>query len=68
MVKHGVEFFKWLESGAHVYICGAKNPMSEDVERTILQIIEEHGNKTDEEAQEYLDELKADGRYAKDVY
>jgi sulfite reductase (NADPH) flavoprotein alpha-component len=42
--------------------------MSEDVEKTILQIIEQHGNKTKEEAQEYLDELKEQGRYAKDVY
>ena len=68
MKKHGAEFFSWLESGAYVYICGTRDPMSADVERTILQIIEEHGNRTKEQAQEYLDELKAVGRFAKDVY
>ena len=68
MKKHGAEFFSWLESGAYVYICGTRDPMSADVEKTILQIIEEHGNRTKEQAQEYLDELKAVGRFAKDVY
>jgi sulfite reductase (NADPH) flavoprotein alpha-component len=68
MLKHSAEFFNWLNTGAHIYVCGAKNTMSEDVEKTILQIIEQHGNKTREEAQEYLDELKEQGRYAKDVY
>ena len=68
MKKHGAEFFNWLDSGAYVYICGTRDPMSADVERTILQIIEEHGNRTKEQAQEYLDELKAVGRFAKDVY
>jgi len=68
MKKHAAEFFNWLESGAYIFICGTRYPMSEDVEGTILQIIEEHGNRTKEQAQEYLDELKAAGRFAKDVY
>ena len=68
MKKHAAEFFNWLESGAYVYICGTRDPMSTDVEGAILQIIEEHGNRTKEQAQEYFDELKAVGRFAKDVY
>jgi sulfite reductase (NADPH) flavoprotein alpha-component len=68
MLKHGAELFNWIDSGAHLYICGAMNPMSEDVEKTILQIVEQYGNKTKEEAQEYLNGLKEQGRYAKDVY
>jgi sulfite reductase (NADPH) flavoprotein alpha-component len=68
MQKHGEEFFSWLINGAHVYVCGAKEPMSVDVENTLLQIIKEFGNKNDEEANIYLDELKDSGRYVKDVY
>ncbi|HEX4375133.1 MAG TPA: flavodoxin domain-containing protein [Puia sp.] len=68
MQKHGEEFFSWLNNGAHVYVCGAKEPMSIDVENTLLQIIKEFGNKNDEEASIYLDELRDSGRYVKDVY
>jgi sulfite reductase (NADPH) flavoprotein alpha-component len=68
MLKHGNEFFGWLQSGAYVYVCGAKDPMSVDVENTLLAIIAKHGNKKTNEAIAYLDELKEAGRYVKDVY
>jgi sulfite reductase (NADPH) flavoprotein alpha-component len=68
MLQHGHEFYEWLTSGAFVYICGAKDPMSFDVEEAILQIIRQHGNKTIEEASEFIAQLKEEGRFQKDVY
>ena len=68
MRKHGHAFFEWLESGAYVYICGKKDPMSTDVENTILEIIETYGARSTAEALVYLDQLKEQGRYLKDVY
>ena len=68
MENQGADLFHWLESGAHVYICGAKEPMSVDVEQTLLSIIRKEGNKTTAQAEHYLDELRETGRYTKDVY
>jgi len=68
MKENGAAIYQWLQSGAHVYICGAKEPMSVDVENAILQIIAQWGNKKDAEAQAYLDKLREEGRYMKDVY
>jgi sulfite reductase (NADPH) flavoprotein alpha-component len=68
IVKQGQEVFNWLESGAHIYICGAKSPMSDDVEHALVQVIEKFGNKNSEQAQTYLNQLKEEGRYQKDVY
>ncbi len=68
MLKHGSEFFEWLEAGSYVYVCGAKEPMSVDVEQTILQIIQQFGERSKEDAQQYLDDLKEEGRYVLDVY
>ena len=68
MLQHGAEFFEWLNAGSYVYVCGAKEPMSVDVEQTLLQIIEQFGERSKEEAVQYLDSLKEDGRYVKDVY
>jgi sulfite reductase (NADPH) flavoprotein alpha-component len=62
------EVYHWLEGGASLYICGAKEPMSKDVEKTILGILQDKGKQTLEEAQVYLEELELSGRYVKDVY
>lgn len=68
MLKHGAEFYDWINNGATIYVCGAKEPMSADVEDTLMQIIEKFGNKTIEEAVQFVEQLKEDGRYLKDVY
>jgi len=68
MENHSADLFRWLESGAHLYVCGAKDPMSTDVEKTLLSIIRKEGNKNAAQAESYLEELRDTGRYAKDVY
>ena len=68
MKEKASEFFQWIDTGASIYISGTKDPMSKDVEQALLQLIEEHGKKTNEEAQQYLEQLKKEGRYEKDVY
>lgn len=68
MLKHGGELYDWLEGGASFYVCGAKEPMSVDVEDTLMQIVEKFGNKTIEEAVQFVEGLKEEGRYLKDVY
>lgn len=68
MVQYGEAFFEWLQQGAYIYVCGAKEPMSIDVENTLLYIIQKHGNLTTAQAEEYVERLKEEGRYLKDVY
>lgn len=62
------EVFYWLEGGASVYVCGAKEPMARDVEQTLLTIIQKEGKRSKEDAVIYLEEMELSGRYAKDVY
>lgn len=68
MMEHGTEFFEWLQSGSYLYVCGTKDPMSIDVEKTIVQIIEKFGEMPNEQAVQYLETMKEEGRYEKDVY
>jgi sulfite reductase (NADPH) flavoprotein alpha-component len=60
--------YEWLENGAYLYVCGQKNPMSIDVENTIIEIIAEKNKISIEKATEKLVEIEAEGRYLKDVY
>jgi len=66
--KQAKEVYQWLEDGAHLYICGAREPMSLDVEKTLLSVIREEGGKNTAQAEAYLEELKESGRFLKDVY
>lgn len=65
--EHGREVYDWLEQGAHVYICGDLR-MGNDVHQALLNVIAKHGGKTDQQAAEYLDAMKQQRRYQKDVY
>ena len=67
MLKRAKELYAWLEKGAAVYVCGDKN-MAKDVQETLLQIIQQEGNKSEEDALEYLEELRKQKRYQRDVY
>jgi sulfite reductase (NADPH) flavoprotein alpha-component len=66
--EHGKEVFEWLEQGAHFYICGDALRMAKDVENALLALVAEHGNKTTDEAKEYVTNLRKSKRYQKDVY
>jgi sulfite reductase (NADPH) flavoprotein alpha-component len=66
--QHRKELLEWIEGGASIYVCGAREPMSIDVERTLLDILIEQKSLSPEKAVEYLEQLKEEGRYAKDVY
>jgi len=68
MMQHGQQLYEWLASGASLYVCGAKHPMSTDVEDTLMQLIEKFGNKTIEEAAQFVEQLRDEERYLKDVY
>lgn len=68
ILEHAAEVYGWLEGGAYLYICGAKEPMSVDVEATLLQVAQVQGGRSAEEAVVWLEALKEEGRYLKDVY
>jgi sulfite reductase (NADPH) flavoprotein alpha-component len=68
MKKKGKELYNWLQNGATLYVCGAKEPMSVDVENTLVEVVQEYGSKKADEAVEFINQLKSEGRYLKDVY
>lgn len=68
MLENGAEIFQWLESGAFIFVCGDAKRMARDVEQAILDIIRVYGNRSDDEAKQYLKKLRTEKRYLKDVY
>jgi sulfite reductase (NADPH) flavoprotein alpha-component len=68
MLENAAELWKWLEDGAHFYVCGDAQRMAKDVDAALHTIVEQAGHKTAKEAAAYIKKLKAEHRYQRDVY
>ena len=68
MLENAGEIYRWLEEGAHFYVCGDASRMAKDVDAALLQIVEQAGGKDPQQAAEYIEALKKSKRYKRDVY
>jgi sulfite reductase (NADPH) flavoprotein alpha-component len=69
MREHGAEMYAWLvEQKGSFFVCGDATYMAKDVDKTLHEIIEKHGNRTSEQAIDYVNQLKKEKRYVRDVY
>ena len=68
LLEKAPEVYKWLEEGAHFYICGDMKNMARHVQDTLVKIVEKEGIMSKEHAQEYVNNLEKDRRLQLDVY
>lgn len=68
MFDYGADLWRWLDEGAHFYVCGDANRMARDVDAALTEIIGTHGGLSDERVHDYKRELVATKRYVRDVY
>ncbi len=62
------ELWKWLQEGAYFYVCGDAKRMAKDVDATLRQAVQHQAGASVEEANEYVEKLKREKRYRRDVY
>ena len=62
------DVWRWLDEGAHFYVCGDATRMARDVDAALTSIIKTQGDMYDERAHDYKRELVASKRYVRDVY
>jgi sulfite reductase (NADPH) flavoprotein alpha-component len=68
LIQQKKDVYKWIQEGAHIYVCGDKNTMAKDVRAALLHIIETEGGYKSDRAQEYLKQLRKENRFQEDVY
>lgn len=68
IAEHSEEFNQWLQNGASIYICGDEKHMAKDVHQAIRNVLVKEQNLSEEEAEDYLKQMKKDKRYQRDVY
>ena len=68
IAERAAEVWNWLQQGAHIYVCGDAARMARDVENALIEVIETQGKLSRDEAEDYLNDLREDKRYQRDVY
>lgn len=68
MREHAAEFWRWLEEGASVFVCGDAKRMAADVDRALHEVVASQGRISPEAVKGYVAKLTAAGRYKRDVY
>ena len=64
----GREVYEWLDGGAALYVCGDAQRMAPDVHAALVDIVSAHGGKSREDAEAWLQGLREQRRYLRDVY
>ena len=68
LLEKAAEVYAWIQGGAHIYVCGDATQMAKDVHQTLQKIAQQEGGLDADQARSWLEELSAQGRYARDVY
>jgi sulfite reductase (NADPH) flavoprotein alpha-component len=69
MMENAADIWNWIDAdGAYFFVCGDARRMAKDVDATLRKIVQEQGGKNVEQANEYVEKLKNEKRYKRDVY
>jgi len=68
MREKGAELFSLLEQGGYFFVCGDAYRMAKDVDKALHDVIATHGKLSNSQATDYVNQMKKDKRYVRDVY
>ncbi len=68
MTENGKDLYAQLQEGGYFYVCGDATRMAKDVDEALHSIIKTQGGMSPEAATEYVNRLKREKRYVRDVY
>lgn len=68
ILQEATALWQWLQQGAYIYVCGDASKMAKDVENALIQAVAQAGAMSLEQAEDYIEQLREDKRYQRDVY
>jgi len=68
MRESAEDLWRWLQDGAHFYVCGDATRMARDVDATLRRIAMTEGRMDESQARDWIVALARQGRYLRDVY
>ncbi len=67
LYEEGAELYRWLQEGAHLYVCGGI-AMEQAVRQSLLAVAQVQGGLDEAGAETFIETLREQGRYQRDVY
>ena len=68
MREDAADLWRWLQGGAHFYVCGDASRMAKDVDLALRDVAQKQGGLTEDQARDWTASLARQGRYLRDVY
>lgn len=68
MAEQAADLWRWLQDGAHFYVCGDASRMARDVDLALRRIAATQGGLDEAQARDWIAALARQGRYQRDVY
>ena len=68
MRENGQAFYDWLEQGAALFVCGDAKHMAHDVDLALREIVATYGGLNETDVDAYIETMKREKRYVRDVY
>ncbi len=68
MAEAAPDLWRWLQDGAHFYVCGDAARMAKDVDTALRGIAQSEGGMNADQARDWIVALARQGRYQRDVY
>jgi sulfite reductase (NADPH) flavoprotein alpha-component len=68
MQQHAAQLWAWMEDGASIYVCGDASRMAKDVHAALMTVVKTQGGMDYDAAENYVQTMKEQHRYHRDVY
>jgi len=68
ILENGEKLWQWIQDGAYLYICGDATRMAKDVHEALIEIAQQYGKLSRQQAEELMNNLRKKKRYQRDVY
>ncbi|WP_043362879.1 sulfite reductase subunit alpha [Belnapia sp. F-4-1] len=68
MRESAADLWRWLQDGAHVYVCGDASRMAKDVDTALRVIAMQQGKMNADQARDWIVALARQHRYQRDIY
>lgn len=68
MAENSADIWRWLQTGAHFYVCGDAIRMARDVDAALRRIAMTEGKLDEAQARDWIVALARQGRYQRDIY
>ena len=68
MADNAADLWRWLQDGAHFYVCGDATRMARDVDAALRRIAMAEGKLDEAQARDWIVALARQGRYQRDIY